>query len=173
VNYNFIFSTFKILIQTVQVVTDVPSTFLRGKHMPKKRMAQRDIDIVQASMLVFHVPTAWDDVKSGTNHWRLDNGARVRYNVTAPGNSRFDIVINAVGRWGSAETPSRTEPANALSDYAYICKWVADDDHLLLPPEKIWKSHFARMLLELRDRIRADERATEYTVNLNSQRGAE
>jgi len=125
--------------------------------MAKKKMAQRDVDIAQASMLVFHVPTAWDDVKSGTNHWSLDNGARVRYNVVSPGNSRFDIVLNAVGRWGSAVTPSRTEPANALSDYAYICKWVADDDHLQLPPEKIWKAHFARMLLELRDRIRGVE----------------
>ena len=105
--------------------------------MAKKKMAQRDVDIAQASMLVFHVPTAWDDLNSGTKHWLLDNGARVRYNVVSAGNSRFDIVINPVGRWGSAETPSSTEPANALSDYAYICKWVADDDHLQLPPEAI------------------------------------
>lgn len=150
-NYNFIFSTFKILIQTVQVVTDVPSTFLRGKHMPKKRMAQRDIDIAQASMLVFHVPTAWDDLKSGTASWNLDNGARVRYTVQGPGNSRFDIavIINAPNHRDMGVEP--------VSDYAYICKWVADEDHRNLPPEKIWKAHFARMLLNLRDRIREAE----------------
>jgi len=119
--------------------------------MAKKKMAQRDVDIAQASMLVFHVPTAWDDLNSGTKHWLLDNGARVSYSVSQPGNSRFDIVVNPVGKWGSAES------SNSLSDYAYICKWVADDDHLQLPPEKIWKAHFARMLLELRDRIRGAE----------------
>ena len=111
--------------------------------MAKKKMAQRDVDIAQASMLVFHVPTAWDDVKSGTKHWRLDSGARVSYTISGPGNSRFDIVVDPL--------------SNTLSDYAYICKWVADDDHLQLPPEKIWKAHFARMLLELRDRIRGAE----------------
>lgn len=125
--------------------------------MPKKRMAQRDIDIAQASMLVFHVPTAWDDLKSGTaNRWSLDNGARVSYTVSGPGNARFDIIVNPVGKWGSSDKELR-ESSNGLSDYAYICKWVADDDHLILPPEKIWKAHFARMLLELRDRIREAE----------------
>ena len=103
--------------------------------MAKKKMAQRDKDIVQASMTMYHVPSAWDELLSGQSSWNICGWA-IKWRCPHNGNGRFEV--------------------DSVS-YAYTCKWVAAPDHLSVPPKMIWQAHFARLLLQLRAKERGAE----------------